>query len=193
MESVTHLLLENPTKLYVALGLAEVVVLCVWFWRHSRPWGWAGLALPAAAVGVGLLAHFVQTDREQIDAAVGQAIAHLEAGRIDAATECLDERIALSGSADRTVRKYLFVPLVKLALSADPIAKILATTPATEVDADTAVTRLSATIICESGAGVKGSAWRLDWARRQGGWRITRIEIIEPAEMKREFSSRLTP
>ena len=182
------MLFEDPTSVYVVLAAVEVVVVALWAWRRQRRLGWAALAVVAVVVLVGLLAHFVQTDREQIDAMVKDAIANVEAGNVDAACEYLDDPCIAPGTLGAAVPKDWYVIAARTALSHRPVRKIYASSPETEVTGDKAVTKLTATIITETGEGIRGSQWRLEWTRTPDGWRIGRVQIVAPDGLRSAFA-----
>jgi hypothetical protein len=66
MDILRHLFLQNPLNLWIALGLAEIVTLIVWWQSRSRRAAIGLAAFPAAAIAVGLLAWAVETDYERL-------------------------------------------------------------------------------------------------------------------------------
>jgi hypothetical protein len=66
MDILKHLFLENPLSLWIALALAEIVTLIVWWQSRSRRAAIGLAAFPAAAIAVGLLAWAVETDYERL-------------------------------------------------------------------------------------------------------------------------------
>ena len=185
MDTLKELLFERPATIYVALAAVEVVVLAVWARRRTARWGWAALAAPVLAVAVGLIAHYVQSDGEKIAAIVARAIAHVEAGEVDAAAECLDKGFTVPDDQGRLIPRDLYVEMARRTLSRWPVEKIYLRRIETEVTGDSAVTELDTTIVGKSGEGINKATWRLDWMRRPGGWRITRIQAIAPQWLTR--------
>ncbi len=104
MESVSRTFFENPVYLYVALGLAEVVLAIRWRERRTRRLALA-LLVPAVLAGcVFLLDYFVVTDREQIISASKEIARGFETGSMEAAEKYLDEKF---GGFYRTKRNAL--------------------------------------------------------------------------------------
>ncbi len=66
MEIMKGLLLEDPRSLWIALGIAEIVVLVLWSRLRPRWSLYVLFALPAVAVLLGLLDLAVETDYEAV-------------------------------------------------------------------------------------------------------------------------------
>jgi hypothetical protein len=84
MDTVSFLVFEDPLTLWVILGLAEVVALVIWRRTRSRRAATVLVALPAAAVLLGLLALVVETDREAVLRSIGVMDRAVAAGDADA-------------------------------------------------------------------------------------------------------------
>ena len=178
-----ELLFERPATIYIILGAVEVVVLAVWAWRRTPRCRWAALAAPVLAVVVGLIAHYVQSDREKIAAIIGGAIAHVEAGDVDAAAECLDSEFSAPGLRGMRIPKALYVELARRTLRRRPVEAIHRQRLETEVTGDSAVTELDTRIIGKSGEGIPKATWELTWIRRGDGWRVTALTAIYPPSL----------
>ena len=185
MDQLKELLFERPATIYIVLGAVEVLVLAVWAWRRTARCGWAALAAPVLAVAVGLIAHYVQSDGEKIASIVDRAIAHIEAGEVDAAAECLDKGFTFPDDRGRLIPKDQYVEMARGTLSRWPVEKIYLRRLETEVSGDSAVAELDTTIVGKSGEGINKATWRLDWMRRPGGWRVTRIQALAPQWLAR--------
>lgn len=176
-----ELLFERPATIYIVLGAVEVVVLAVWARRRTARCAWAALAAPVLAVVVGLIAHYVQSDGEKIAAILDGAIAHVEAGEVDAAAECLDSKFAATDLRGRPVPKGRYVENARRKLRAWPVERIVLLRRETEVSGDSAVTELDTRIIGRKpGEGVPKATWELTWIRRREGWRVTAIKGVAP-------------
>lgn len=180
MDLLKELLFERPATIYIVLGAVEVLVLAVWAWRRTARCGWAALAAPVLAVVVGLIAHYVQSDGEKIAAILDGAIANIEAGKVDAAAECLDSKFAVRDSRGRPIPKDLYVEMARGTLRRWPVERIGVKRRETEVTGDSAVTELDTRIIGKSGEGINKATWKLTWIRRREGWRVTAIEVVAP-------------
>ncbi len=66
MDTIKYVLLERPWAVYLAASVAVVVLLGLWVKHRRHKLLWRALVVAAVAAGVGLLAHFVDTDREKI-------------------------------------------------------------------------------------------------------------------------------
>jgi len=83
---------ENPLYVYIALGLVEVVLLGIWFERRAPGAARAMIVPPVLAGVVALMAHWVVTDREQIQTAsqdIAEAIAFFASSKADKTTGCM--------------------------------------------------------------------------------------------------------
>ncbi len=123
MDQLKELLFERPATIYIVLGAVEVLVLAVWAWRRTSRCGWAALAAPVLAVVVGLIAHYVQSDAEKIAAILDGAIANIEAGKVDAAAECLDSKFAVPDSRGRPIPKGRYVEMARRTLRRWPVER----------------------------------------------------------------------
>ncbi len=181
MDQLKELLFERPATIYVVLGAVEVLVLAVWAWRRTSRCGWAALAAPVLAVVVGLIAHYVQSDGEKIAAILDGAIAHVEAGEVDAAAECLDSRFAATDSQGRPIPKDRYVEIARRKLRGWPVERIELLRRETEVSGNSAVTELDTRIIgVKPGEGIPKAVWELTWIRRREGWRVTSLKVVSP-------------
>ena len=90
METIKTVLFEDPTSLYVLLGVVELVLLAMWIKRRTRAWA-VRLAIPTAvAVAIFGLSALVVTDREYITRAMHEIAADCGAGSVEAAGKYLD-------------------------------------------------------------------------------------------------------
>ena len=180
MDQLKELLFERPATIYIVLGAVEIVVLAVWAWRRTARCGWATLAAPVLAVVVGLIAHYVQSDGEKIAAILDGAIANIEAGKVDAAAECLDSKFAVPDRQGRPIPKDRYVEMARRTLTRWPVERVVLRRRETEVSGGSAVTELETTIIGKSGEGINKATWELTWIRRREGWRVTAIKAVAP-------------
>lgn len=180
MDQLKELLFERPATIYIVLGAVEVLVLAVWAWRRTSRCGWAALAAPVLAVVVGLIAHYVQSDGEKIAAILDGAIAHVEAGEVDAAAECLDSKFAVPDFQGRPIPKGLYVEMARRTLRRWPVERVILRRRETKVSGNSAVTELDTTIVGKSREGINKAIWELTWVRRREGWRVTAIKAVAP-------------
>lgn len=180
MDRLSEMFFENPVRIYVALGAVEAVVLIVWVLRRTQWWGRCLLIAPVVAVAVGLMAHFVQTDREQIRRFLTTSVVHVEAGDADAAAACLDNDFSVPGPLGQSIPREVFVEYARVVLRTTPLEKIVVHRLDTQVDGRKAATELVVTIVTKSMGGVRNAKWRIDWVERDKGWRIIRLQAVEP-------------
>jgi hypothetical protein len=176
-----YLLLENPLKLYLVLALIEIILGACWYARRARAMLYAMIAPAVLGVTIGLVAHFVVTDREKIAAAmdeIGNGVCH---GCLVPASHYIDANyrvpLPLGGSLDRD-------QLLAMAQTAIQEHRI---TDISFHDIDTKVAGANATTLVGTrltlNEGMFDVSWRLQWAKRPDGWRIVRVEITRPEHL----------
>ncbi|HOD83362.1 MAG: hypothetical protein BWX88_02911 [Planctomycetes bacterium ADurb.Bin126] len=94
METIKSTLFEDPMYLYVALVFAELALGALWYERRTRRWLVSLAIPPLLAVGAYALSELVETDREQILRAVDEIAADVQAGRVDALQQWIDDQFA---------------------------------------------------------------------------------------------------
>ena len=179
MESIERLLLEEPTNLYIALGVAELALLAVWHSRRSRGLAMALAAPPLLALAVLLADVLVKTDREQIAQAL-QAVARTgERGEVDAARPYLADDMRLvrgSISADRDAA----LEIARAALAFWPVKRVKLQRLETTVEGDRAASDVEAQLTSRREETLP-TAWRVQWVRTRDGWKILQVELVRPA------------
>ena len=189
MDQLKELLFERPATIYAVLAAVEVVVLAVWAWRRTPRCKWAALAAPGLAVVVGLIAHYVQSDGEKIAAALDEAIAHIEAGDVDAAAACLDSEFTGQGSRGKAVPRDTYVEVSKRILNKWPVKKIARQRLETQIAGNSAMSELDTRIISKRGDVINRATWQLTWIRRREGWRVTSLKAIHPQWLARALEA----
>jgi len=186
MDTLIRVLFEDPWPLYVALGAAEMVVLILWYRRRTPRCAWALLGGPVLAGLLALTAHWVVTDREQIADALAQIALHVEAGDMDAVGRYLDADCRGQPGGKRPLTKAQILNSGRRALKRFPVTGVQLTRIETGVDrsAGKAASNLYTTLhfkIPTIGGQYAAVDWRLAWAKRGDGWRITAVSIVSPA------------
>ena len=176
MESLKQLFLEDPTYLYIALAVAELVLIVHWKARRTKQAAKILLIPLVLAGGAYALERFVVTDREQLHQIITEIALDAEKADFDKATAYLAEDYRGFGG-----NKTSLVILAKLKCETFGIEKVKIT------DIDIKVTGKRAemaliTAIQFSGemSGTAYLKWKIFWVKRKlpEGWQI--IEITKP-------------
>jgi len=186
MDTLIRVLFEDPWPLYVALGVAEGVVGVLWYRRRMPRLGSALLAGPVLAGLAALTAHAVVTDREQIADTLARIALHVEAGDMTSVGRYLDADCRGRPDGKDPLTKAQILDAGRRTLKKFPVTGVQLTRIVTTVDraAGSAVSDLYTTIFFRNPMIAGRSAnvdWRLEWAERPAGWRITAVSIVAPA------------
>lgn len=173
------LLFEDPFWLYGFLLVAAVVLALRWRRtrdrRHAR---W--ILLPVGlAVLVFALSTLVVTDREKIQGATREIIAHVQSRRADSIEAFLDEDFRASLHGEGLDRAQAMKKL-RQALSQGSVGEVEIKENEVEVKGPEANQRLLTLIELRGGLG-QGRLpvlWQIHWVRVGGRWRIH--EVAEP-------------
>jgi len=180
MDLVRTLLFENPVPLIVVMAVAEVAGLLVYRAHRRRELlGWL-LAPPAVAGMVGLLASLVQTDRERIRAALDDIAARIVAGDLDGPARYLDP--ACRGGGVLPDGRDELIAFGKAVLRKHPVRQVRLPFPTIRTDRPDADATVNSVVSFRSGTSM-WIVWRLKWARRDGVWRIVRVEMARSASL----------
>jgi len=169
---------ESPFYVFVTLGFLELALAAVWYERRGRRL-LAALAGPPVLAGVvALVAAVVQTDREQIVAALREIAADVEAGRIDAVRTYLDEDYSGHGMTRQGA-----LDLAGDAVERYGVRSLKLTGVSVAVSGDSAEGRVT-TLIAARGSLLGDRpvpyTWDLRWRKRPTGWRIVQADLILP-------------
>ncbi len=182
METLKRLIFETPLAIYIILVVAEAAVAAIWHGRRTRKLALALLVAPVLGLAVGLTSYLVETDLEQINSAMSDIARSVESGDLDAAVEHLDEPCLAPLSGGGKISKDEIILAGRTALRRRPVERLQTVGPVTTITGDKAITEVKVRIVLESNECVD-TAWRLEWARREAGWRIVRVEIVSPPEL----------
>ncbi len=187
METLKTLLFEDPTALYVALGLAEVVLAVMWFMRRHRPLLYWMLGLVALAGVLFAVERLVVTDREQIVLNAREAAQRLEANDVAGACEFLDDPCrGQFREAQVTVGETLARDEIRMLgehiLRANPVRRVGFGKFTIDVTGNFAKMDVM-TILEFSGGEMKDQkfslVWELHWVKKAGKWVINEM-ICKP-------------
>jgi len=181
MDTIQSVLFEDPTSLYVLLGVVELIFLVMWFKRRTRAWA-VRLAVPAAvAAALFALSSLVVTDREYITNAMHEIADDCGAGSVEAAGKYLDAAAIVSlpdpyGGEQLTRDKALAGG--RLALKAMRVRHVRYVRLTVKVDGEKATVNASTLIQYGRSTGEGGATgliWDIEWAETPDGWRIMRV------------------
>jgi hypothetical protein len=121
MDLVRHLVLEDPTTLWIALGI--VAVIAGLWWRRTGRRAAAGLLIAALvlAVAAGLVARLVETDYEKVARTLGTISDAADEGLPDALIERIspDYRNGAAGFTKENLASAVRLGLDRLRASAE--------------------------------------------------------------------------
>ena len=184
MEIVKEVLFERPAPLYLIIGAVELIILIAWAIRETPRRLLMLLVGPILITIVALTAHFVKTDREQIEAILQEIGTGLEQSDLSAAVKYLDDACTVPVRPGRKLSKDAIIRIGRQALKRRQIARLISTFKRTEIHNDSATTRMNVRVVLTSREYVN-TRWRFEWIRRQIGWRIIRVELLYPPELTR--------
>lgn len=176
VHTITTVLFEDPTWLYVALGVFEAALVALW---RARPGRWAAIALPVPVVLAGavfIVSAAVLTDGERITAAARAIARDIEAGKTDVLAEYLDDQYrGFCGTKPRAVKtcesviaRYGPLVITFRRLEVQPAGQTA------EVQATTLIVpskRRASSLPVQM-------TWNVRWAKRPQGWRVVRAVAI---------------
>jgi len=173
MESVKHLLFEDPTWLLVILAAAELAVFWFWLRRRTKRSAMAMLIPPILAGALLALSALVVTDREAIQHNLQQIADEYQAQHLDAAATFLDDEYEGFGGDKKSL-----LEMAEQTRGDHPIQSIRVTRLIVNVHGRRAEADITTVVHPEDslGGGAYSFAWTLDWVRRDAGWRILHID-----------------
>ena len=184
MDTLKQWFLEDPTYVYIALAVVELILAAAWYYRRSGQYGWALLVPVILAGGVIALDRAVETDREQIRRTVREIAAEFSQGGLDIARKCIDEtyhgfggnKAKLLGRAE-DLNRQRHLKSVKIKRCRIDVSGRRA-----EMEVTTVI-HLSDS---SAGGGVMWLLWKVNWVKRPEGWRIERLS--DPTSVVPGFS-----
>jgi len=181
VDRLKTILFEDPTELYVLLGLLEVVLAFIWAARRTRTAALRLIVPPVLGVLAFGVSELVVTDREEITAALGEIAADCQAGQVARAAFYLDPEARVSlpppvGGVNMAKGPALVAgkaALVGFGVTAVDLGRVKV-----EVTGEEARVQAVTFIARRRGAADGGKiplTWDMDWGRRPEGWRILRV------------------
>jgi len=192
MHVIRHLVLENPTTLLVALGIAAVVCGTIWHRRGSSPCRLVAVLCVAAGILVAVLAYSIETDRERLVLTLSTMGRAVDEGRPDAFADCISDRFE-TGSLDKDGLADLVRRGLQYVRASPEVPNI------TMTDADAAVTQVYV-FRAAPGVPVRISKQyeRITWEGNfapdaDGRWRLRSARATQPREMLPQEAARFLP
>ncbi len=180
MDTVKHVLLESPWAVYVVASVVVIVLLGLWVKYRRHKLLWRALVVAAVAAGVGLLAHFVDTDREKIAMSLARMARDVKAGRMAAIKETLDEECRGLKFSGVTISKAQLLLFGGMAIGDSKITLVSFLRVDTDTDGDKATSEVATNIFTNNPEIPRVVVvWKLQWIKRPEGWRILQVEIID--------------
>lgn len=174
---MSSILFEDPTPLYVVLGLAELVLLIIWYRTRTRRSAFA-LAIPVSAAALlALIASVVVTDREHIVASIEQIVADINRGDIRSAAIYLDEDYSIEEGVEG-VEADDVIEKAETAMRDFGVQDVEIIDLSVTIDGSSATAKISTKIHMNNRAAGEGNIpvhWTIEWIKRPQGWRIVHV------------------
>lgn len=188
MDLMARLFLEHPWPIYLAAGLAEIILLILWRLRQTPNSAKALAIPPAAALAVGLLATLVTTDRERIERAIDTLAAAAVAGDARTVGDYIDPAYRDPAGADATAIRIA----AERALGAVDVTRCVVLSKEIEVRGSSAEARVKTFVDADAPVVVDRALlieWRIRWRKRADDaappWRIISAEVVSPPGLRR--------
>ena len=189
MEALKTALFENPLYLYIALAIAELVLVGLWYERRGRR-QLAYLAIPLGIAAVVFAVEtLVVTDREHITNGLREIAREVETfhgqPHLEAAQRYLAEDVVVDFGSEAggvNLTKDQALKAARLVLDRSPITNVRFMNLQVEVREHSADTEFATFISFETrelGPQNTSLQWTLRWSKRPEGWRIARVEKPE--------------
>jgi hypothetical protein len=165
---ITSTLLEDPTYLYVALVFVELALGALWYERRARRWLVSLAIPPLLAVGAFALSELVETDREQILRGADEIAADIQAGRVDALQQWLDDKFTGPFGSKNEAIQTARAEIARHRLKDVTILKGLTL----DVAGNQARLHMTTVIQLQENEGKVPLMWDIHWIQRGDDWRI---------------------
>lgn len=178
MESLERTFFEDPTAVYVVLGLLGLILVGVWYGQRTAKWLLALVVLAALGGGVYLLERAVVTDRELIWAAYDDIARSVARHEIERAATYLDGNYRGWGGL-----KVAAVLAATTAVKAYNIRDVRYMGRRTvELQGSQAHSKV-VTVILYGPDGRPPSrtvlGWDVQWVKRDDGWKVRRATLSD--------------
>lgn len=187
MESIEIALFENPLYLYISLAIAELVLTAIWYERRTRRWA-VSLAIPILlAAGIFALETLVVTDREQITTALKEIAAEMQnlprsPVKLPVTERHLDETVRVDlggGFGGMNMTRDQSLQAGRKILEQFDIESVKFLRLGVKIDGGQAHTHFNTVITFDTPQWDRQHTsliWNIHWKKRDGCWRIVRIE-----------------
>jgi len=174
MQSFGRMIVEDPLGIYLVLVAVAAVLLAVWAARRNPRVLLAAAVVVAAIAIVAVLDLVVTTDNERIVEGTEAIVTDVENGQLGVLAERMAEDYAGLG-----VNRKGALDMASRMLSRAGIRNIILRNMSVTIspEADTASQTFVTFVEGERPTYLR---WRVRWARRNGTWKIVRIDSPEP-------------
>ena len=169
---------ESPLYVYVTLVLAELVLGVIWYESRKGKWVLGLLGPPMLGLAVGLVEHFVVTDREQIVAAVEEIAEAVETRQLHRMPQHLDEQFTATLGGMR-ITKDEVVAVCNANVSKWSIREVNFHGMQVEITGREARMEVTTFLVYGREGNLRSSLmWDITWIKRQGRWLI--LDVAQP-------------
>jgi hypothetical protein len=179
MDTLKSLFFEDPTALYIALGVVELAMFAVWYGRRAGRLLVAMTIPPVLAVIIALVAHLVVTDRERIHDALSAISDSAVAGDLKAAETYLDPNLRGPMRGATFMNRDRWLTVGRSMLERYKVESVKLNQVDTTIAGPNATTRLEMTVTVKDYGPVR-IGWQIQWAKRPDGWRVTELTVLHP-------------
>ncbi len=178
VETVRHILLEDPTWLYVGLSILLLVQLVLWRKSRSRR-GLVALAVPVVlALAVFAVSSLVQTDRERIAGNVEQIVEAVNAGQLETIPPYFDEQFEADLQWGKTPAEMIATG--RRLLRSARVEEVRITRLEIDVAGNFAESAVS--LLLRTGRGTFPTTLQVRWVKIDDAWKI---RWVQPADRGR--------
>jgi hypothetical protein len=175
VETLRHILLEDPTWLYVGLSILLLVQLV--FWRKSRSRrGLVALAVPIVlAVAVFAVSSLVQTDRERIAEKIERIVEAVNAGQLEQIPAHFDEQFETELRWGRTPNELIAAG--RRRLKSARVEEVQVTR--LEIDVAGSFADATVSLLLRTAGGTFPTTLQVRWVKIDDTWKIRGIQSAD--------------
>ena len=183
-----RILFESPVTVYLMAGLAELITAAVWQRTRARRARVMLIVWPALAVGVGILAAAVTTDREKVEATWQRLTKAVNSGDAQGVMACIAEDFSADGMGKDELGEQ--VERAAQVLRPDEIQFL-----GHRIERlDDRSAEITITAIYRGVRGAGRTRWSITFGpAADGAWRTTGASCLEPSSLTLRGALRLVP